>query len=68
MKHIDVVRAWKDEDYRLSLSEDEQKLLAPNPVGLVELSDEDLAEVTGAAPGKGCTCACATSGLLCDLT
>jgi mersacidin/lichenicidin family type 2 lantibiotic len=37
-----IIRAWKDEDYRLSLSVDEQRALPANPAGLVELSEEDL--------------------------
>lgn len=65
MEHIDIARAWKDEDYRLSLSEAERAHLVPNPVGVVELSDEELAEVTGALPQVGCTCGCLTAGVAC---
>ena len=50
--NIDVIRAWKDEEYRLGLSEVE---LPENPAGLVELADADLEEVAGAAP---CTWTC----------
>lgn len=48
-KKVDVVRAWKDEEYRESLSVQEQALVPANPVGLVELSDADLEFVLGGA-------------------
>lgn len=44
---FDVVRAWKDEDYRLSLSDEERSSLPENPVGEIELSDADLEVVYG---------------------
>ncbi len=42
---FDIVRAWKDENYRQSLSEEELKALPPCPAG--ELSDLELATVAG---------------------
>jgi len=42
-----IVRSWKNEDYRLSLSLDEQALLPESPAGLIELSDEDLLGIDG---------------------
>jgi mersacidin/lichenicidin family type 2 lantibiotic len=48
MSRLDIIRAWKDEDYRLSLSEAELALLPDNPAGIIDLSDTDLAGVTGA--------------------
>ena len=48
MSQVDkVIRAWKDEDYRLSLSEDEREGIPQNPAGLVELSDSDLLGASG---------------------
>ncbi len=44
---VDVVRAWKDEAYRASLSEDERSLLPENPAGMVELSDQELEGIAG---------------------
>jgi mersacidin/lichenicidin family type 2 lantibiotic len=38
----EIIRAWTDEEYRLSLSEEERALLPDNPAGLPELSDPDL--------------------------
>jgi mersacidin/lichenicidin family type 2 lantibiotic len=42
-----IVSSWKSEDYRLSLSVDEQSLLPENPAGLIELSDQELAGIDG---------------------
>ncbi len=44
---MDIIRAWKDEEYRLSLTEEQRALLPDNPAGLLELSDADLESVTG---------------------
>jgi len=45
---IDVVRAWKDEEYRNSLSEEQKAQLPENPAGLVDLTDEATNGVVGA--------------------
>jgi mersacidin/lichenicidin family type 2 lantibiotic len=45
----DIIRAWKDADYRQSLSEDEQALLPEHPAGVIELHAGDLEQVTRAA-------------------
>jgi mersacidin/lichenicidin family type 2 lantibiotic len=42
MSNLDIIRAWKDEEYRSSLSETELAQLPKNPVGMVELSDDEL--------------------------
>jgi mersacidin/lichenicidin family type 2 lantibiotic len=47
MSRKDVVRAWKDKKYRLSLSEAERAQLPTNPAGTVELTDADLGKVGG---------------------
>ena len=63
MRKIDVVRAWKDEQYRLSLTEEERSQLPSHPVGTMDLSDADLMSVFGGLevdPGGGCTCCCCT--------
>ena len=44
----DVVRAWKDADYRESLSAEDRAALPNHPAGLVELSDAELESVLGA--------------------
>jgi mersacidin/lichenicidin family type 2 lantibiotic len=53
-----IIRAWKDEEYRASLSEAERALLPDHPAGLIELADTDLDQVTGGLhrPQTGPTC------------
>lgn len=49
---FDIARAWKDENYRQSLDEEQLSMLPANPAG--ELTDEDLAAVAGGfGPGFG---------------
>ena len=44
---IDVVRAWKDAEYRESLSSEQLALVPAHPAGEVELAEEDLLGITG---------------------
>ena len=53
-----IIRAWKDEDYRLSLSEAERALLPEHPAGLIELSGAEMGGVEG---GGCCCCSCCCS-------
>lgn len=46
---IDIARAWKDEEYRNSLTPEQLAKLPPNPAGEVELSEDDLDDVNGGA-------------------
>ena len=62
MSNIDIIRAWKDESYRLSLSDAARALVPESPVGPVELRDAD-ADGAGASamakitqPASWCTC------------
>jgi mersacidin/lichenicidin family type 2 lantibiotic len=48
-----LVRAWKDEEYRSSLSEAERALLPENPAGSLELSDAELDLVAGGGSRGG---------------
>ncbi|MEQ8752380.1 MAG: mersacidin/lichenicidin family type 2 lantibiotic [Coleofasciculus sp. G1-WW12-02] len=50
---IDIIRAWKDEEYLNSLSEDQRSQLPENPAGMIELSDEDMGSAVG---GGSCLC------------
>ena len=45
---FDIIRAWKDESYRASLSTQEQAMLPKNPAGALELGDAELETVQGA--------------------
>jgi mersacidin/lichenicidin family type 2 lantibiotic len=44
---FDIVRAWKDQSYRASLSKEQLGQLPANPAGEVELSDAELESVYG---------------------
>jgi mersacidin/lichenicidin family type 2 lantibiotic len=44
---MDIIRAWKDEEYRNSLSAAERAALPPHPAGLMTLTDEELGAVAG---------------------
>jgi mersacidin/lichenicidin family type 2 lantibiotic len=62
MSKVDVVRAWKDEEYRLSLTEAERASLPVHPAGLIELEDDQMKSIVGAGTGgtscfnNRCTC------------
>jgi len=64
MSHRKTIRAWKDEDFRLSLSEAERALLPEHPAGSVELSDDELGVVAGGVTiwisSACCSLACRT--------
>jgi mersacidin/lichenicidin family type 2 lantibiotic len=47
MSTFEIVRAWKDAEYRQSLSAEEQALLPEHPAGSIELADEELPQVNG---------------------
>ena len=46
-----LVRAWKDEAYRQSLSPEEQAMLPANPAGEIELTEVELAVLSGVCGG-----------------
>jgi mersacidin/lichenicidin family type 2 lantibiotic len=57
MSHEDIIRAWKDPEYRMSLSEEERAQLPEHPAGLIELTDAEMEAVAGGdlfgARGRG---------------
>ena len=44
---FDTIRAWKDETYRQSLSNEQISTLPANPAGELELSNTDLESING---------------------
>jgi mersacidin/lichenicidin family type 2 lantibiotic len=64
---VDVVRAWKDPEYRKTLTPEELASLPENPAGASEVSDEDVGSVSGGVkPQTAVTmCAVATCGRPC---
>ncbi|WNG14692.1 mersacidin/lichenicidin family type 2 lantibiotic [Cystobacter fuscus] len=49
MSSIDIARAWRDPTYRESLSEEERALVPSNPAGGIELTEDELSLIVGAA-------------------
>lgn len=45
--YIDIIRVWKDELYRRSISREERDMLPEHPVGSIEMSDEELQRIYG---------------------
>jgi mersacidin/lichenicidin family type 2 lantibiotic len=43
----EIIRAWKDKQFRESLSEEQRSQLPANPAGLVEIDDAQLVQVAG---------------------
>lgn len=63
---VNVIRAWKDPEYRNSLSASERAHLPDCPVGLINLTDIELTAVAG---GTGATHALSiTCAVFCDPT
>jgi mersacidin/lichenicidin family type 2 lantibiotic len=50
MSHEAIIRAWKDESFRNSLTPEERAALPANPAGLIELDDAHLQLAAGALP------------------
>lgn len=53
MSGIDLVRAWKDEEYRLSLDLHQRAVLPKNPAGEIEVRDEDLEQLVSTLGATG---------------
>ncbi|QRK04684.1 mersacidin/lichenicidin family type 2 lantibiotic [Archangium violaceum] len=60
---MDIVRAWKDADYRMSLTQEQLAQLPENPVGAVELSDEQLQGAGGVAAQSASFYSCPTKSI-----
>lgn len=67
MTNFDVIRAWKDEEYRDSLSEAERAQLPEDPAGAIELQDFDLSRAAGGT-ATALTCYFYRRGTLCRPT
>lgn len=64
MSKQDIIRAWKDAEYRNSLSAAERAALPDNPAGLIDLTSEELGAVAG---GWGYTFGLKLTGCQCPL-
>jgi mersacidin/lichenicidin family type 2 lantibiotic len=62
-KKIDVARALRDEEYYLSLTEEERASLGAHPSGFIELQETDMRSVSGGGTlANTCTCMCTPCG------
>lgn len=59
-----IIRAWTDEAYRASLTDAQLAGLPENPVGLVELTEEELDNVSGGNSIFALTCGYTCSSFL----
>lgn len=50
MAQTDIIRAWRDAEYRLSLSDAEQALIPPHPAGLSEIQLNGPDELVPTSP------------------
>ena len=55
MSNIDIIRAWKDENYRNSLSDEQRSQLPQNPAGIIDLSEDDMESIVGGLKNGGMT-------------
>jgi mersacidin/lichenicidin family type 2 lantibiotic len=58
----EIIRAWKDEAYRNSLTPEQREQLLPNPAGVVEIEDEALDEAAGGTPSTYGLCTYVRTG------
>ncbi len=47
MKKTQIIAAWRDEDYYLSLSMEDRAALPAHPAGITGIGDEALRSITG---------------------
>lgn len=65
MSTFDVIRAWEDPEYRKSLSPEDRAKLPANPVGEIELTEDELTHIMGtqnSGNSTGCNTATCTRG------
>jgi mersacidin/lichenicidin family type 2 lantibiotic len=55
MQTMEIVRAWKDEEYRDTLTLEQRALLPEHPAGVIEFEQPERDDETGFGPkGFGC--------------
>ena len=60
MNKENIIRAWKDRDFRNSLTEDELNSLPSNPAGMIDISDAELEMANGGNQAAITTPVCVT--------
>lgn len=56
--NTNIARAWKDAEYRKTLSADELALMPENPVGAVELSADEASDIMAMSGHCGSNTCC----------
>lgn len=64
MRKTDIIRAWKDAEYRKNLSEDQKEMLEANPVGN-HMDNLDQEQIKGGWSGWWCTVSGECNGGVC---
>jgi mersacidin/lichenicidin family type 2 lantibiotic len=47
MPNLDIIRAWKDAEFRQTLSDEQRAQLPANPAGTIEIQDPDVWDAGG---------------------
>lgn len=55
MTKTEIIRAWKDPEYRSTLTDADLASIPSHPAGLIELDDEELARAAGLLVGAQTT-------------
>ncbi|HVU66490.1 MAG TPA: mersacidin/lichenicidin family type 2 lantibiotic [Ktedonobacteraceae bacterium] len=63
--NINIARAWKDAEYRKTLSADELALLPENPVGAVEIAEDEAGDIMGMTSNCGGSNTCCVNLSIC---
>jgi len=58
MSKLNIVRAWKDQEYRLTLTAEQLSQIPASPAGAIDLSDTELDYVAGATTEYNFTTGC----------
>jgi mersacidin/lichenicidin family type 2 lantibiotic len=53
MNGLDIIRAWKDAEYRESLNDAQRAMLPESPAGLIELPTASLEKFVGGVKNTG---------------
>ncbi len=65
MKKETMIRAWRDEEFRASLSAAELAELPEHPAGLLDVDDDLLRSVSGGGPRSTPAFSCVPPGQQC---
>jgi mersacidin/lichenicidin family type 2 lantibiotic len=68
MTKLDIIRAWKDGEYRRGLSASQRASLPTHPAGDIELSEAEMGQVSGGNTESLWTGGCCSYNPLCGPT